>query len=150
MLLWGLVNPSLAPKQVPHSLATAATPFPFLEPPGMASAACNHTKMSPEEYAATHTQSSCVLVHAMAGWEASVMLNDSSQEHVALHELCGLYFLLKMAFLNLPVLGLLGTVLGSATWLAQVSPCPTLDPVRGSPRFTGAACCITSTHAIKP
>ena len=78
------------------------------------------------------------------------MLNDSRQDHVALHELWGLYFLSKTRFLNLPVLGLLGRALGSAGWLAQGSLRPTSDPTRGLPRFTGAARRITSTRMTKP
>lgn len=81
----------------------------------------------------------------MAGWEASVMLNDSRQEHVALHELWGLHFLSKMGFLNLPALGLLGRALASAAWLARGSLRPTMGTVWCSPRFTGAARCVTST-----
>lgn len=84
----------------PRPLVSAATPSPFLEPPGMATAACSHTKTSPEGYAATHEQSSAVRVQTMAGWEASVMLNDSRQEQVALRELWGHYFLSKMGFLK--------------------------------------------------
>lgn len=115
----------------------------------MATAACSHTRTSPEGYAAPHAQSSAVRVQTMAGWEASVMLNDSRQEQVALHELWGLYFLSKMGFLNLPALGLLGRALSSAAWLARGSLCPTPDHAWGLLRFTGAARCITTTHVWK-
>ena len=94
--IWGTLLLPLS--KSPHPLVSAATPSPFLEPPGTATGACNHAKTSPEGYAATHTQSSSVPVQTMATWEASVMLRGSRQEHVALHALWGLYFLSKMGF----------------------------------------------------
>lgn len=125
---------------------TAATLSPFLEPPGTATAACNHTQTSPEGYAASHTQPSCVLVQTTAGREAFVVLSDSTQEHVALHELWGLYFLLEMGFLNLPVIGLLAELCSLA---GSRVPAPTMDPKVGSPS-PQALQAESTAHRIQP
>ena len=57
MLLWGLVELSLAPERVPSSFRECSNPVPLSGASRMATAARNHTKTSPEGYAATHTQS---------------------------------------------------------------------------------------------